>query len=372
MYENKYFVHIFFQMMAWKRLIMKTIARGESAPTIMSGIVLLVALHCLIKFEQIKDNGAFQDLDIPILREQDLYGLKYPEKFPDQGPDKIPKILHQTWKNKEIPSKFMKWIKTWLVNHPDWEYMLWTDESARNLIQEKYPHLLDTFNGYNEGIRRADSLRYIILHEFGGVYADMDMESLKPIDPWLKKYPCFVSQEPYEHPVLDSNFENLAINALIGCRPKHPFMKNMMENLPRFKHMWNVLDSTGPHFMTLVLNDYMQLNPNMAASNENFTYLAPPEYFFPTVDPAKHFWFRHQCGKFYKLSKIQQKACMTLKVKGVKRKPPPWSYTKHHWEHTYIDLRLSLKGPVNIFKLVPQAKIYSNQRRTGRVRGKIN
>jgi hypothetical protein len=54
-----------------------------------------------------------------------------------------------------------------------------------------------------------------------------------------------------------------------------------------------------------------------------------------TILPAKYFWFRHQCGKFYKLSKIQQKACMTLKVKGVKRKPPSWSFTRHHWEHTY-------------------------------------
>ena len=353
---------LFLQGMTWKRLIIRTITKGESTPTIMGGIVLLVALHWIIKFEQIKDNGAFQDLDIPIRKQDDLYGIKGPEEFPLNGPDRIPKILHQTWKNTQIPSKFIKWIKTWLVNHPDWEYWLWTDDSARKLIQDKYPHLLEAFNGYNEGIRKADALRYIILYEFGGVYADMDMESLHPIDPWLKKYPCFVSQEPYEHPVLDGNFEHLAINALIGCRPKHPFMKQTMNSLPAFQHMWNVLDSTGPHFMTLNFNEYVKNHKTLNRTDEDFAYLVPSEYFFPTIDPAKYFWFRHQCGKFYKLSKIQQKACMTLKVKGVKRKPPSWSFTRHHWEHTYIDLRLSLKGPVNIFNLVPKAKIYSSQR----------
>jgi mannosyltransferase OCH1-like enzyme len=53
--------------------------------------------------------------------------VNWPEEFPLNGPDRIPKILHQTWKNTQIPSKFIKWIKTWLVNHPDWEYWLWTD-----------------------------------------------------------------------------------------------------------------------------------------------------------------------------------------------------------------------------------------------------
>lgn len=349
-------------MMSWKRFILKTIIKGETTPTVISGIVLLISLHWIIKFEQIKDNGAFQDLNIPTIHGIQLYGIDKPEVFPTDGPDKIPKIIHQTWKNTEIPSKFIKWIKTWLKNHPDWEYWLWTDDSARMLIQDKYPHILDTFNGYNEGIRRADSLRYIILHEFGGVYADMDMESLQPLDPWLKKYSCFVSQEPYEHPVLDSNFEHLAINALIGCRPKHPFMKDMVENLPGFMHMWNVLDSTGPHFMTHVLNKYDQRQQGLNYKHENFTYLASPEYFFPTIDPAKHFWFRRQCGRFFKLSKIQQKACMTLKKKGVKRKPYKWSYTMHHWEHTYIDLRLSLKGPTNVFKLIPKAQMYTNKK----------
>lgn len=327
--------------------------------TLLVGYFLLFLLHWVIKFEQIRLHGNFQDLDIPVEPGFVPLGITEGEPLPSTGPYRVPKIIHQTWKSTEIPSKFINWIKTWTANHPDWDYFLWTDESARALIKDKYPFLLPTFDSYSEGIRKADALRYVILYEFGGVYADMDLESLKPIDPMARKYSCFISQEPYEHPILDGNFENLVINALIGCQARHPFMKKLMDNLPAFRHMWNVLDSTGPHFVTLIYNEYLAKH-NLPPTHEDGVYLSPPEYFFPTFDPAKHFWFRMQCGKFDKLSSLQKKACKTLKVKGVLRKPTDMAFTDHHWIHTYIDFRVSLKGPVNIHEIVPNVKMYGN------------
>jgi len=341
--------------------LLTAISRPPTLKTLVWGLVLIVVLHWVIKFEQILEHGNFQELDIPIASDFVPLGAHEPVIFPSSGPYRIPKIIHQTWINTEVPSKFVHWIKTWVTNHPDWEYYLWTDESARSLIREKYPYLLRTFDSYSEGIRKADALRYIVLYEFGGVYADMDLESFQPIDPMARKFPCFISQEPYEHPILDGNFEHLLINALMGCRARHPFMKQLMDNLPRFGHMWNVLDSTGPHFVTLIHHDY-EINYPVPAENDNGTFVAPPEYFFPTIDPAKHFWFRVQCGKFHKLSDIQKKACMNLKVMGVKRKPSALSFTEHHWVHTYVDFRLSLKGPTNIFDIVPKAKIYKPEK----------
>ncbi|OWF49825.1 mannosyl phosphorylinositol ceramide synthase CSH1-like [Mizuhopecten yessoensis] len=338
--------------------LISAVSRPGTLKTLAVGNFLLFLVHWIIKFEQVRLHGNFQDLDIPVEKGFVPLGLQEYESLPDSGSYRIPKIIHQTWKNTEIPSKFITWIKTWKANHPDWEYFLWTDESAHALIKDKYPFLLSTFDNYSEGIRKADALRYVILYEFGGVYADMDLESLKPIDPMAKKFSCFISQEPYEHPILDANFEHLVINALIGCQARHPFMKKLMDNLPAFRHMWNVLDSTGPHFVTLIYNEYMK--SNIPSIQDQGVFLSPPEYFFPTIDPAKHFWFRMQCGKFHKLSNLQQKACKTLKVKGVNRKPTAVAFTDHHWIHTYIDFRVSLKGPVNIFQIVPDAKIYGN------------
>lgn len=335
-----------------------TVTKPDTLKTLCHASISLIFLHFLIKFEQIRQNGAFHYIDIPIEPDFVPLGIQEPQLFPSVGESRIPHIIHQTWRSEEIPSKFSKWIQTWVKNHPGWTYYLWTDESARQLIKDRHPYLLKVFDGYSEGIRRADALRYVVLYEFGGVYADMDLESLKSLTPFTKKYACFLPQEPYEHPILDGNFEHLVINALMGCRPKHPFMKRLIDRLPAFQHMWSVLDSTGPHFVTSVYGDFKG-DYSYPEMHENGIYLAPSEYFFPTIDPAKFFHFHYQCRRWIQLTSIQKRACKTLKVLGIKRKPLSFSYTDHHWEHTYIDLRISLKGPISIHKLVPRVNIYS-------------
>ena len=338
--------------------VAKALTKSETRPTVIAGIFLLLCLHGIIKFEQIREDGSFQDLNIPIEKGFIPLGIDKPEDFPSDGPYKIPRIIHQTWKTEQIPSKLIPWVKTWIGKHPDWEYMLWTDESARKLIHDKYPLLLSTYDSYTEGIRKADALRYIILYEYGGVYADMDLESLRPIDPMLRKYSCFIGKEPDEHPILDSGFDKLVINALIGCRAQHPFMKLLMNNLPAFKHMWHVMDSTGPHFVTLAYNNYTK-NNKFPTNSLDGIYLAPSEYFFPTIDPSKYFWFRNQCSNFISLTLKRQKACKNLQFRGVKRKPRSFSFTDHHWIHTYVNFKISLKGPVDIHTVVPKVKIYT-------------
>lgn len=343
---------------------MDALSRKETLKTLFGCCVVTLMLHYVVKFEQIRDHGDYRSLNLPVdqsnIADYPPFHLTEFETFPSTGAVRIPKIIHQTWKDTEIPRKLTGWVKTWLEKNPDYEYWLWTDASARKLIAERHPSLLDTFDNYNEGIRRADALRYVVLYEFGGVYADMDMESLKNLDPILRKYSCFLPQEPYEHPILYGNFEHLVINALMGCSVKHPFMKSLIDNLPFYSHMWNVLDSTGPHFLTSMYKKYIT-NTTHASTDKDAVYLAPAEYFFPTIDPSKHFWFRIQCSRFNKLSKIQQRACVSLKRTGGKRKPLPVSFSDHHWIHTYLDFRVSLKGPVSIFSIVPNAKIYTGK-----------
>ena len=347
------------------RSFVEAAMRKPTLKTILFTCVLITVLHYVIKFEQIRDHGDYKNLVIPVdeldLSKYPPLGLSQFETFPLSGPLRVPRIIHQTWKNTEIPMKLTKWVKSWILKNPDYEYWLWTDESARALIADRHPYLLPTFDGYTEGIRKADALRYVVLYEFGGVYADMDMESLKPLDPILRKYACIIPQEPYEHPILYGNFENLSINAVMACRAKHPFMKMLMDNLEYFSHMWDVLDSTGPHFVLNNLKRYKASNTYINDTHKDGIYLAPAEYFFPTIDPTKHFWFRIQCSNFDKLTTIQKRACVSLKYRGEKKKPLSVSFATHHWIHTYIDFRLSLKGPVNIKEVIPKVKIYHGQ-----------
>lgn len=38
-----------------------------------------------------------------------------------------------------------------------------------------------------------------MLYEHGGIYVDLDTESLHPIHPITEQYSCILAQEPFEH-----------------------------------------------------------------------------------------------------------------------------------------------------------------------------
>lgn len=84
----------------------------------------------------------------------------------------LPKIIHHQWKNSSVPSKYMKWYKQWKIHFPEPEYqhILWTDESMHDLIKNHYGWFLETYEKYDKPIKRADAARYFILHYMGGKF----------------------------------------------------------------------------------------------------------------------------------------------------------------------------------------------------------
>ena len=55
------------------------------------------------------------------------------KKLQKGGNLKIPKIIHQTWKNTNLPDNYKKWSNTWKTKNKDWKYMFWSDDDLRNL-----------------------------------------------------------------------------------------------------------------------------------------------------------------------------------------------------------------------------------------------
>ena len=334
--------------------------RRSTICTVILCCIITTFLLFVITVEQAID-GEFKYLNLPVTKEEleqlpPLYPVST-ETFPSEGVVKMEKRIHQTWMGTKVSYKVSSWIKSWLVYHPDYEYYLWTDESARQLIQERYPKFLHTYDNYYANIQRADSLRYIILYEFGGIYADLDMESLKSLEPIMRKYSCFLAQEPYEHPMLQGNFKHLAINAFMACSKGHPFMKLAVDSLELYSHMWMVVDSGGPHFLTSMLKTYNRLY-ELDPTDEKGVYLAPPEYFTPVVDPHKYFLFYYYCFTFRRRTKMQKEVCMNLKLYGVRKTPPAISFATHHWTRTYDPLGKPTKSMVDIHDLVPNVIIY--------------
>jgi hypothetical protein len=103
-------------------------------------------------------------------------------------PVTIPRIIHQIWYQgaTAVPPRYRAFRDGWQKAHPGWEHRLWDQASCRALLAERYPDFLATWEAYPLFIQRIDSIRYFILHSHGGLYLDMDMECLKPLDPLLE------------------------------------------------------------------------------------------------------------------------------------------------------------------------------------------
>ncbi len=67
------------------------------------------------------------------------------------------------------------------------------------------------------------------MYEYGGIWADLDVELLKPLDGQVLNNSCIIAQEPLVNSVLMFDNKNSTIpfasNKFMACTPKHPFFK---------------------------------------------------------------------------------------------------------------------------------------------------
>lgn len=129
--------------------------------------VLLLNCLCLFLIVKIIKVISEPEIVLGIDDDADIGGISPFEPilkrdFPtfDHVSPRIPRIIHQTWKSVNIPPEFHHNILSFRNNNPDFVYYFWTDNTARELIRSKYPHLLETFDNYVEPVRKADMLRY--------------------------------------------------------------------------------------------------------------------------------------------------------------------------------------------------------------------
>ena len=166
-----------------------------------------------------------------------------PDAFPERQPP-VPKIIHQTWKNKEVPEKWRAAQQSCIDMHPGYKYMLWTDEDALALVRDKYPWFLATYSSYPYNIQRADALRYFVLHEHGGIYLDLDIVCIKSLD-FVRHY-NFTAPKTY--PIGVSN-------DFLASAPGTAFAHHLITHLATWNHWFvvkyaTVMFSTGPMFVT--------------------------------------------------------------------------------------------------------------------------
>lgn len=93
-----------------------------------------------------------------------------------------------------------------------------------------YPWFLQTYDELSKQIHRIDAVRYMYLHHYGGVYVDLDFESIKPMDDYLNgKQLVLGVMGP------DKNRPHSIPNAFMASRPRHPFWIKVLNYIHVFR-----------------------------------------------------------------------------------------------------------------------------------------
>lgn len=158
---------------------------------------------------------------------------------------KIPRIIHQSYKSHDLPTRWRGTPEAWRAHHPGYEYMFWTDKDNLELIRQKYPWFLDTYNAYPYPIQRADAARYFVVLTYGGVYVDLDVQPMRDISPLLCKVDSNVEQ------ILVAETPNMGLtNAFFAAVPQSKTLSGWVHQLPSLANPW--LGRFSPHFEVML------------------------------------------------------------------------------------------------------------------------
>jgi len=210
-----------------------------------------------------------------------------------------PRIIHQLWiGDRPVPEKYRQNQTDWREKNPEWEYRFWGNDRVEELISRQDRDIrrlwvLLASDPYGT-IKRADLARMLIIHEFGGVYLDMDLvpvnslETLFSADRVYNRNLQRVRQMPdipsadfrdvpsyslilsFEHCAIDQIGHGVANGVLIadaGCKFFPIFINEQMD-----QHRGKVLDFVGTWAWTRFIRRY-------AGQMKGNTLILPPHYF---------------------------------------------------------------------------------------------
>lgn len=135
----------------------------------------------------------------------------------------IPRILHRIWlwpPGPPMPETFIGYGDEWRRLHPEWEVKDWTSFDDLPQLRNQ-----DMFNRAHQMFPKdvyrfqADLLRLELLWLYGGVYADTDVEPLKPFDPLLEGRTAFAAWSPNLY-----HGRQVVTQAVIASTPGHEWI----------------------------------------------------------------------------------------------------------------------------------------------------
>ena len=167
-----------------------------------------------------------------------------------RGGRKFPKKIWQTWKIDPLgfEERDLACARTWTSKNPGHRYEVLTDHNDLQYVETHYgpsglrrPDIVDMYRTLNATIVKADLLRYLIMYAEGGVYADIDVEDLKPIEKFIpERYDerdvdmvigVEIDQPSFNnHAILGKKSQSFCQWTFM-CKPKLPVMLKLVDGI---------------------------------------------------------------------------------------------------------------------------------------------
>ena len=200
----------------------------------------------------------------------------------------IPRIIHQTWKDKNLPPIIYKLVSENIsfLKQNGYELMFWTDEMILKLISEEYPNFYNIYKLARTGVQKGDIARIILVYHYGGIYIDLDVLILKDFAELLdmNSNKLYITYEPSGQTNALYNSDKYICNAFFAANKKNNMLKVILNNIPEYiktygENIFAKFDIFGGAYFKSIIED-----PATAIFKDDVYIIDDRELFYPIND----------------------------------------------------------------------------------------
>lgn len=243
------------------------------------------------------------------------YCIKAENNLLSLGSGFIPPLVHFIWLGSPVNEEVQLVIDSWKKHNPYWKIKVWDEKDVENFEWSNPHSKLCYDNGVNWS-EKANILRYEILYQYGGIYADIDMVCLKSFDSLISSdgISFFAG---FENNEINSNYGRPLIgSAVFGAEPHSPILKYCIDHCKTSKEAPDDPQTirSGPGILSDGCYDAL-----LNIENKD-VIIFPCSYFYPL-------YWRERLTSAEDLLKVIK----------------PESFSVHLWEGTWFDFFLPTK-----------------------------
>lgn len=201
----------------------------------------------------------------------------------------IPKIIHQTWKDKNLPPIIYKLVSENIcfLKSQGYEYMFWTDEMILKLIAEEYPNFYNIYKLARTGVQKGDIARILLVYHYGGIYIDLDVLVLRDFEEILdmrNSNKLYITYEPSGQTIALYNSDKYLCNAFFAANKNNSMLKVILNNIPEYiknytENIFQKFDIFGGSYFKTIIED-----PANAIFKSDVYIIDDRELFYPIND----------------------------------------------------------------------------------------